>query len=216
MRSWPNRKFAPTQTSATRSQSTSTVLDERFRIPARQLRREAHDRRALHAGRGDRLELLRLGHQQRRRLVGPDDARRMRIERHDDGRGAALAGDAAHAIEDLAMAAVHAVEVAEREHRLHPARRARVVGKVDDVHATRRSTRVHVEDTPNRTGLSGLVTTVMRSPVTNLQHQPIIGQLHAGGQARAGRGVRQVVADVREVGALGRRAARRRRAPRRR
>ena len=71
-----------------------------------------------------RLELLRLGHQQRRRLVGPHDARRMRIEGHDDGGGAALAGDAAHAIEDLAMAAMHAVEVAERQHRLRPARRA--------------------------------------------------------------------------------------------
>ena len=39
--------------------------------------------------------------------------------------------------------------------------------------------------------------------VVNLQHQAIIGQLHAGGQAHAGGFVRQVVADVGEVGALG-------------
>ena len=168
---------------ATRSQSTSTV---RTNVSGSH-RDSSGVKRTMAApctpARCDRLELLRRGHQQRRRLVGPDDARRMRIEGHHDGRGAALAGDAAHAIEDLAVAAVHAVEVAEREHRLHPARRPRVVGKVDDVHQTTRSDRI------------------VRSAI--VQHQPIIGQLHAGGQARAGRGVRQVVADVREVRALG-------------
>ena len=44
-------------------------------------------------------------------------------------------GDAPHAVEDLAMSAVHAVEIAERQHRLRPARRRGVVGEVDDVHA---------------------------------------------------------------------------------
>ena len=167
--------MAPTHTSATCSQSTSDGPDERLRIPARQLRREPDDRRALHAGVGDGLELLRLGHQQRRRLVGPDDARRVRVEGHHDRRRAALAGDAAHAIEDLAMAAVHAVEVAEREHRLGPSRRSWIVGEVNDVHRAQ----------------------------LDLQHQPIISQLHTSRQLRAGLRVRQIVADVREVRALG-------------
>ena len=39
--------------------------------------------------------------------------------------------------------------------------------------------------------------------VDDVQNQPIIRQLHTGGQAGAGGGVRQIVADVREVGALG-------------
>ena len=70
----------------------------------------------------------------------------------------------------LQVAAVQAVEVAEREHRLRQPRRPRVVGEVDDVS--------------------------MSAPTStrNVEHEAIIGQLHAGGQARAGRGVRQVVA----------------------
>ena len=58
----------------------------------------------------------------------------MRIERHDDGCRGTLAGDAAHAIEDLAMTAVQPVEIAEGEHGLRPAWRTQVVGKVNDVH----------------------------------------------------------------------------------
>ena len=108
--------------------------DEHFRIPPREIRREADDRGAVHAGVGDRLELLLLGHQQRRRLVGPHDPRRVRVEGHDDGGRAALAGDPPHAIENLAVAAVHTVEVAEREDRLRPSHGARVVGEMDDVH----------------------------------------------------------------------------------
>jgi hypothetical protein len=46
----------------------------------------------------------------------------------------ALAGDAAQTIEDLAVSAVQAVEIAEREHRIPPARRPRIVRKVNDVH----------------------------------------------------------------------------------
>ena len=45
-----------------------------------------------------------------------------------------LAGDTLQAVENLAMTAVQAVEVAERQHRLLPTRRARIVGKVNDVH----------------------------------------------------------------------------------
>ena len=110
---------------------------ERLGIPAGQVRREADDRDAIDAGALERLELLRLGHEQRRRLVGPDDARRVRVEGHHDRRGVPLIRNARKAIEDLAVAAVQAVEVAERQHRLHPAHRPRIVGEVNDVHELR-------------------------------------------------------------------------------
>ena len=60
----------------------------------------------------------------------------MRIEGHDDGGGATFAGDAAYAIEDLAVAPVHAIEIAEGQHRLRPARGPLIVGEMDDVHTT--------------------------------------------------------------------------------
>ena len=72
-----------------------------------------------------RLEPLRLRHQQRRRLVRPDDARRMRVEGHRHRRAAMLGGAALHALDDLEMPAVQAVEVAERQHRMHQPRRPR-------------------------------------------------------------------------------------------
>ena len=101
----------------------------------------------------------------------------------------------ADAIQDLAMAAVHAVEVAERQDRVRPARRARIVRKVNDVH-----------------GPGERITADWS--LGDLQNQPIIGQLHARRQARAGLGMRQVVADVREVGPVGRQCDRPRPAPR--
>jgi hypothetical protein len=58
----------------------------------------------------------------------------MRVERHDDGGGPSFVGDPLQPIENLAMSAVQAVEVAERQHRLLPVRRTRIVGKMDDVH----------------------------------------------------------------------------------
>jgi hypothetical protein len=57
---------------------------------------------------------LRLRHQQRRRLVGADNSRRVRIERHHHRCGAAFSGDSPHALENLAVTAMQAVEVAER------------------------------------------------------------------------------------------------------
>ncbi len=80
------------------------------------------------------FQLLRLRHQERRRLVGTDDAWRMRVEGHHHGGDAAFAGDAAEAIEDLAVAAVQPVEISERQHRIPPSRRPRIVRKVNDVH----------------------------------------------------------------------------------
>ena len=144
---------------------------ERLGIPLRELRREPHNRDALAARLLERFELLRLRHEQRRGLVGPDDARRMRVEGHDDGGGDVFDGDPAQALEDFAMAAVQPVEVAEREHRAAPPRRPRIVWKVNDVHE-----------------LS-----------IDLDHQTIIGQLHAARQLRAGVGVPEIVRDVCEV-----------------
>ena len=72
-----------------------------------------------------RLDLLRVGHQQRRRLVGPDDPRRVRVEGQHQRGAAALGADAADALDDLDVAAMQPVEVAEGEDRLVPARRAR-------------------------------------------------------------------------------------------
>jgi hypothetical protein len=60
----------------------------------------------------------------------------VRIEGHDDGSGAAFAGDAAYAIEDLAVASVHTIEIAEGQDRLGPARGPLIVGKMDNVHGT--------------------------------------------------------------------------------
>ena len=91
--------------------------------------READDRDALHAGAAERFELLRRRHQQRRRLVGPQHARRMRIEGHRRRRAAALAGAAPHAVDDLHVAAMQPVEVAQGDHRLVPPRR-RIVGEM--------------------------------------------------------------------------------------
>ena len=59
----------------------------------------------------------------------------MRIERHRERRAAALAGALPHAVNNLHVAAVQAVEVAQRQDRLVPARRPRVIGKGDDIHS---------------------------------------------------------------------------------
>ena len=61
----------------------------------------------------------------------------MRVEGHRHGRRAALARHATDALDDLHVAAMQAVEVAERQHGVQPARRARVLWEMDDVHATR-------------------------------------------------------------------------------
>src|SRR5262249_23664366 len=94
---------------------------ERLRVPLRQLVREADDRRALDAGVFERFELLRGRHDERRRLVGTDDTRRVRIERHHDGGRPAFAGDPAQTLENLAVTAMQAVEVAEGQDRMRPA-----------------------------------------------------------------------------------------------
>ena len=117
--------------------------------------------------RAERLELLLRRHQQRRRLVGAEDARRMRIEGHRGGRAAALARAPPHAVDDLHVPAVQAVEVPEREHRVGPARR-RVVGEVGDVHRARAA--------------PGPITRL-----SSLDHQAIIGERHARRQAGVGR-----------------------------
>ena len=103
-------------------------------LPLRHLAGEADHRRALHTGARQRIELLRLGHQQRRRLVGTEDAGRMRIERQHHAGAGAFGGAALDALDDLDVAAMQAVEVAEREHRRAPPERPRILRIVDDVH----------------------------------------------------------------------------------
>ena len=85
----------------------------------------------MHADPSDLVELLLGCHQQARRLVGTNHARRVGLKGHHDRRGAALDSDALEPLEDLAMAAMHAVEVAEGQNGLDPALRPLVVGKVD-------------------------------------------------------------------------------------
>ena len=128
-RSWPNRKLAPTQTSTTCSHSTRTVRTNVSGSHRESSSGEADDRDALHARAREGLDLLIRRHQERRRLVGPQHARRMRVEGHRRGRAGALPGPPADAVDDLHVSAVQPVEVAEREHRIVPARR-RVVGKM--------------------------------------------------------------------------------------
>ena len=84
-----------------------------------------------------------------------------------------LGGAAPDALDDLEMAAVQAVEIAERQHRMHQPRRPRVVREVDGLHS------LHVD--------------------AHVEHEPIICQFNARGQARAGRGVAQIVGHVRQV-----------------
>ena len=122
-----------------------------------------------------RLEALRLGHQQRGRLVRPDDARGMRVEGHRHRRAAVFGGAAFHAIDDLLMSAVQAVEVAEGQDRVDEPRGPGVVGEVNGLHS------LHVDG--------------------HVEHEPIICQFNARGQARAGRRVAEVVRHVRQVGA---------------
>ena len=107
---------------------------EHFRVPARQLTGEADDGRALETGLLERIQFLRLRHQQRRRLVWPDHARRMGVEGHHHCRRAVLVADPADTVENLAVAAMQAVEIAQRQHRPHPVPRPWIVGKMNDVH----------------------------------------------------------------------------------
>ena len=99
-------------------------------------------------------------------LSGRTHARRMRIEGHRGRRAAALAGAAPHAVDDLHVPAVQAVEVAERQHRLVPPGR-RVVGKVGDRACG------HPQSAGPQLG----------TLVTSFHHQPIIGQRHLRRQA---------------------------------
>jgi hypothetical protein len=107
--------------------------DEHLRIPQRQVVGEADHGDPLHPGAGQRFDLLLLRHEERRRLVGPQHAGRMGVEGHRRRRPAAFPGAPPHAIDDLHVAAVQPVEIAQREHRLVPPWR-RVVRKMGNVH----------------------------------------------------------------------------------
>ena len=147
--------------------------DERFRVPFRQLAREPHDCHAADARAMKRLEPLRFGHEQLRCLVRPQDARRMRIEGHRHRRAAMLGSTTPDALDDLEVTAMQAVEIAERQNRMHQPRRPGVVREVDGLHS------LHVD--------------------SHVEHEPIICQFNARRQARAGGGVPEVVRHVRHV-----------------
>ena len=108
--------------------------NERLRVPLRKLWREPDNRHAVHPAARQRVELLLIGHQQRGRLIGPNDLRRVRIEGHRDGRRAALFGSPTHSLDDLQMTAMHPIEIAERQSRLMPAGRPRIIWIVNDLH----------------------------------------------------------------------------------
>ena len=119
-RSWPKRKLAPTQTSATCSHSTSTVRTNRSgshddsscvkrttATPCMPARPSASSFCSVVISSGGALS-------------GRSTRERMRIEGHRGRRAAALARAAPHAVDDLHVPAVQPVEVAERQHRLVP------------------------------------------------------------------------------------------------
>ena len=60
-------------------------------------------------------------------------------------------GHAADALEDLPMTAMHAVEVAERQHRMRPAGRARIVREMNDFHSVIEGLRPSDSRTRSRT-----------------------------------------------------------------
>ena len=91
--------------------------------------RELNDCDALHARTRQRFDLLFLGHQQRRRFVGPKDARRMRLEGHRCRRAATLPRAPTHTVDDLHVPTMKPIEVSERQHGVVPAGR-RIIGKV--------------------------------------------------------------------------------------
>ena len=146
LRPWPNRKFAPTHTSETRNQSTSTVLTNVSGSHSDSSRVNRTTATQLMPAPMERLEPLRFGHEQLRRLVRPQDARRMRIEGHRHRRAAVLGSATPDALDDLEMAAMQAVEIAERQNRMHQPRRPRVVREVDGLHSLHVDS--HVEHEP--------------------------------------------------------------------
>src|SRR6266487_4244295 len=145
--------------------------NESFRIPARELRCEADDRRALHAGIRYGFQLLFLRHQQRGRLVWSDDPRRMGIESHHDRRGAALAGHSLDPVENLAMPAVHAVEVAQGEDRVRPASRSHVLREMDYVHE-KGLTAEYAEIAEHVFSAAFAISAVIRRPRARAHHKP--------------------------------------------
>ena len=154
------------------------------------------------AGVGDRLELLRLRHQQRRRLcrAGPPAADGDRRSSTTGRARRARRRRAPHAIENLAVAAVQAVEVAEREHRMDPPRRTDPRGS-ESRPSTRRSTQSS-QSIAEKTCVLRVLSGLSVHPVIS-KTRPIISQLHAGraGARRSRRGARSW--QMCEVGALG-------------
>jgi hypothetical protein len=95
---------------------------------------KADDGASLDPGRSQRLELLVQRHQERRRLVGTHDARRMRVEGEHERCPAAFGGHAPDPLDDFDVTAMETVEITKRQHRLMPARRTRIVWEPGYLH----------------------------------------------------------------------------------
>jgi hypothetical protein len=91
----------------------------------------------------------------------------MRIEGHRHRRSAVFSRAAFHAVDDLQVSAVQTDKVAEGQNRMDEPRGPGVVGEVNRVHS------LHVDG--------------------HVEHEPIICQFDARGQARAGRRVTQIM-----------------------
>ena len=102
---WPKRKFSPTDTSVGAELADEHVVDELLRPLGgeRAVERDHHE--LAHAEAGDQVGLDVERGQQLRRGVGRDDLARVRLE----GQHGVGAGD------HLAVAEVHAVELADRD-----------------------------------------------------------------------------------------------------
>ena len=172
-------------------------------LPERHLTCEAHHRNTLHAGAPERIHLLVDRHQQRRRLVGPHHTGRMRIERHRRRHPAPLARPTTDAVDDLHVPAMQPVEVAERQYRAAASVAGRRRGNGHVAWALRygRFAMGSMGDGQWAMGDGG------RSSITQVHHEPIIGQLHSRGQPGAGGGVTEVMTHVREVHLAGADAA---------
>ena len=100
--------------------------------------REMDDGHAAQPGAAERFDLLRDRHQQRRRLVGADDTRRVGVERQDHRRTAALDRLAGDAIDDLRVPAMQSVEVADGDDWMPPLGWTRIVGVANHLERHRR------------------------------------------------------------------------------
>ncbi len=113
----PKRVSLPTTTATAPRASTKVPLDELLRGLLGELAGEVEHERRTETDRVECLEALLERHDCGRRAVGVEHGDGMRLEGHCHWRRAAVPGLADDARQDLAVPAVHAVEVAEGDDR---------------------------------------------------------------------------------------------------